>query len=68
MKDKLVKFNRRASYYRMRKTAILIGAFFLGIASIAVPISIIVVQANQEVAAVTLPSEGPIESISFSHQ
>lgn len=58
MKDKLVKYHRKASYYRMRKTAVLSIAFLVGMASVAVPISILAVRAsNNETSVPSVPEQ-----------
>lgn len=51
MKDKLVKYNRHASYYRMRKLIIVFSIFVIAAIAISIPISIQIAskqaQANQ---------------------
>jgi hypothetical protein len=48
MKDKLVKFHRKANYYRTRKVAVFAMAFMLMTASVAVPLSLMSVEAQQQ--------------------
>lgn len=40
MKDKLIKFNRRASYYRMKKALIIFSFFAVAAIAISIPITI----------------------------
>lgn len=46
MKDKLEKFHRKANYYRTRKAAVFAMAFMLMTASVAVPLSLMSVDAQ----------------------
>lgn len=47
-KDKLVKFNRKATYYRVRKLSISFAAFLGLSVCVALPISIQIANANAE--------------------
>ena len=47
MKDKLIKYHRKASYYRTRKVAVFAMALMFMTASIAVPLSLMNVDAQQ---------------------
>ena len=58
MKDKLVKLHRKATYYRTRKIAILAMALMIMTASVAVPLSLMSVNAaNSDTTSETIPTE-----------
>jgi hypothetical protein len=64
MKDKLVKFHRKANYYRTRKVAIFAMAFMLMTASVAVPLSLMSVEAQQPSSnSQTSDTEVPSEAL-----
>ncbi len=46
MKDKIEKFHRKANYYRTKKVALLAMAFMLMTATVAVPLSLMSVEAD----------------------
>jgi hypothetical protein len=48
MKDKLVKYHRKASYYRTRKVALFTLAIMIVSASVAVPVSLSAIEANND--------------------
>ena len=60
MKDKLEKYHRKANYYRTRKVALFAMAFMLMTASVAVPLSLMSVQADNTSSVQV--SEGDISS------
>lgn len=64
VKDKLVKFNHKAAFYRMRKCAILSACFLFGAVAIALPLSLTLnnqdnsnVRAEEESSEVVSSSE-----------
>jgi len=63
MKDKLEKLHRKASYYRTRKVAVLALALMVVTAGVAVPLSLLSVDAeNTSETSETTSSELPAES------
>lgn len=56
VKDKLVKFNHKAGFYRMRKCAILSACFLFGAVAIALPISLTI---NNDTSNTTVKADTP---------
>lgn len=60
VKDKLVKYNHRAGFYRMRKCAIISACFLFGAVAIALPVSLTINNSNTTVKAET-PTSSEVE-------
>ena len=70
VKDKLVKFNHKAAFYRMRNCAILSACFLFGAVAIALPLSLTLnnqdnsnVRAEEESSEVVSSSEASEEEL-----
>lgn len=66
VKDKLVKTNHKAAFYRLRKCAILSACFLFGAVAIALPVSLTL--NNQDKTTVRAEEPSEIEETTSSEE
>lgn len=57
MRNKLVKFHRKANYYKLRRTAVAVGFALLLTVSVAVPLTLLNVAAQESSSSETVSSQ-----------
>ena len=60
VKDKLVKTNHKAAFYRLRKCAIIGACFFFGAVAVALPVSLTLNDQNKATVRAEEPSSSEL--------